>query len=63
MKSSFGIGSTSNVSALLTIEDFSQDGGLTFSDLIDFMSLSTGMSGLADQLVDVLIIFFASYCW
>ena len=58
LKSSFGIGSTSNVSALLTIEDFSQDGGLTFSDLeIDFMSLSTGMSGLADQLVDVLVSF------
>ena len=58
LKSSFGKGSSSNVSALLTIEDFSQDGGLTFSDLeIDFMSLSTGMSGLADQLVDVLVSF------
>ena len=56
LKSSFGKGSTPNVSALLTIEDFSQDGGLTFSDLeIDFMSLSTGMSGLANQLIDVFL--------
>ena len=56
MKSSFGKGSSPNVSALLKIEDFSQDGGLTFSDLeIDFMSLSTGMSGLADQLIDIFL--------